>query len=44
MKGQAVCAMHGGKAPLALANAQKAIERADMRLRGLAVDAVEALE
>ena len=28
----------------ALANAQKAIEQADMRLRGLAVDAVEALE
>ena len=44
MKAQAVCAMHGGKAPRALANAQKAIERTDMRLRGLAVDAVEALE
>ena len=44
MKVQTVCAMHGGKAPRALANAQKAIERADMQLRGLTVPAVDALK
>ena len=37
MKGQGVCAMHGGKAPAPLAKAQAAIERADMKIRGLAI-------
>ena len=44
MQAQTVCAMHGGKAPLARAKAQAAIERADRRLRGLAIPAVDALE
>ena len=44
MKGQAVCMVHGGKAPQALAKAQAAIELADMRLRGLTTVAVDTLE
>ena len=36
--------MHGGKAPAALAKAQAAIERADMKIRGLAIPAVDAIE
>ena len=44
MTGQGVCAMHGGKAPAALAKAQAAIERADMKIRGLAIPAVDAIE
>ena len=44
MKAQAVCAMHGGKAPRALAKAQAAMERVEMRLRGLTMPAVDALE
>ena len=44
MKAQAVCAMHGGKAPRAMAKAQAAMELADMRLRGLTTVAVDALE
>ena len=44
MKGQTVCAFHGGKAPRALANAEAAIERADFQLRGLVMPAVDALE
>ena len=44
MKAQRVCSFHGGRAPRALANAQKAVERADLRLRGLTPDAVEVLE
>ena len=44
MKTQTVCAMHGGKAPRALAKAQAAMELADMRLRGLTMPAVDALE
>ena len=44
MKGQGVCAMHGGKAPKALARAADAIERAQMRLRGLTPLAVDTLE
>ena len=44
MKAQTVCAMHGGKAPRALAKAQAAMELADMRLRGLTTVAVDALE
>ena len=42
MKAQRVCSFHGGKAPRALANAQAAIERADLQLRGLTVPAVDA--
>ena len=44
MKGQGVCAMHGGKAPAALARAQAVIERADMKILGLAILAVDAIE
>jgi len=44
MKGQTVCAMHGGKAPAALAKAAEAIELAELRLRGLAPRAVAELE
>ena len=44
MKAQQVYSFHGGKAKRALANAQRAVERADLRLRGLTPDAVEALE
>ena len=36
--------MHGGKAPLALARAQLALEKADLQLRGLVIPAVDALE
>ena len=36
--------MHGAKAPLALARAQLAIEKADLQLRGLVIPAVDALE
>jgi hypothetical protein len=44
MKGQSVCRMHGGAAPLAMKKAQEAVERADMRLRGLSDKAVDKLE
>ena len=45
MRGQVVCAMHGGKAPQALARARGvAMELAEMRLRGLTPTAVDALE
>ena len=44
MRAQGVCAMHGGKAPRALAKAHAAMELADMRLRGLTTVAVDALE
>ena len=36
--------MHGAKAPLALARAQRAVEAADLRVRGLTPDAVEVLK
>lgn len=39
MRGQAVCAMHGGKSPQALAKARELMERAEMRRRGLGVPA-----
>ena len=35
---------HGGASPQALAKAQAAIERADMKIRGLAIPAVDAIE
>ena len=44
MKGQAVCMVHGGKAPQALAKAERMVELAEMRLRGLAPVAVAELE
>ena len=44
MKAQAVCSFHGGKAKRALANAQRAVERAELRLRGLTVPAVDAID
>ena len=44
MRGQSICATHGGKSPQALAKAAAALEKADMRLRGLAPDAVDAIE
>jgi len=44
MKGQAICATHGGKAPQALAKAEAALELAEIRLRGLAPVAVAQLE
>ena len=44
MKGQAICATHGGKAPQALAKAEAALELAEMRLHGLAGPAVATLE
>ena len=44
MKGQTVCMVHGGKSPQTMAKAQAAMELADMRLRGLTMPAVDALE
>ncbi len=44
MKGQTVCMVHGGRSPQAMAKARAAMELADMRLRGLTVPAVDALE
>ena len=44
MRGQTVCRNHGGSSPQALAKAQAAIERADMKIRGLAIPAVDAIE
>jgi hypothetical protein len=44
MKAQTTCAFHGGKAPRALARAQRAVEAADLRVRGLTPEAVEALK
>jgi len=44
MRGQSICATHGGKSPQALTKAAGALEKADMRLRGLAPDAVDAIE
>jgi hypothetical protein len=44
MKGQAVCAMHGGRSPQELAKAQAALEIAEARIKGLAPRAVDVLE
>ena len=38
-----LCRNHGGASPQALAKAQAAIERADMKIRGLAIPAVDAI-
>ena len=43
MEAQSVCSFHGGKAKRALANAQRAVEAADLRVRGLTPAAVEVL-
>ena len=44
MKGQAICATHGGRAPQSRAKAEKALALAEARLRGLAGPAVSTLE
>jgi len=44
MKGQAVCMMHGGKSKQALAKAERMVELAELKLRGLAGPAVATLE
>ena len=44
MKGQTVCMVHGGKSPQAMAKTQAAMKLADMRLPGLTMPAVDALE
>ncbi len=44
MKGQAICATHGGKAPQAQAKAAEMVELAELRLRNLAPRAVAELE
>ena len=44
MRGQTVCMMHGGKAPAALAKAERMVELAELKLRGLAGPAVATLE
>ena len=44
MKAQQVCSFHGAKAKRALANAQRAVEAADLRVRGLTPEAVEVLK
>jgi len=44
MRGGQVCRNHGGASPQALAKAQAALERADMKIRGLAIPAVDAIE
>tara|TARA_R110000751_G_scaffold34718_2_gene85607 strand:+ start:112 stop:465 length:354 start_codon:yes stop_codon:yes gene_type:complete len=44
MKGQRTCKYHGGNTPVALAKAKTMIELAELRVRGLSDDAVDALE
>ena len=44
MKGQAVCRNHGGASPQAIAKAERMIEIAELRIRGLAPRAVAELE
>ena len=43
MTGQAVCGTHGGRSPQAMAKAQRMIELAELKLRGLAPVAVSEL-
>ena len=44
MTGQAVCGTHGGRSPQAMAKAQRMVELAELRIRGLAPRAVDTLE
>jgi len=44
MKGQSVCRSHGGGAPQARAKAERMVELAELKLRGLAGPAVATLE
>ena len=44
MKGQAICRSHGGASPQARAKAERMVELATLRLRGLAPRAVSELE
>ena len=44
MKGQSICATHGGRSPQALTRAEKMVELAELKLRGLAGPAVATLE
>jgi len=44
MTGQAVCGTHGGRSPQAMAKAQRMVELAELKLRGLAPVAVAELE
>ena len=44
IRGQSVCATHGGKSPQAMAKAEVALELAELKLRGLAGPAVATLE
>ena len=43
MRGQAVCRNHGGASPQAIAKAERMIEIAELRIRGLAPRAVDEL-
>jgi len=44
MKGQRTCMMHGGKTPASLDKAKVMMELAELRVRGLSDEAVNALE
>ena len=44
MKGQSICATRGGRSPQALTRAEKMVELAELKLRGLAGPAVATLE
>ena len=44
MKGQTVCMVHGGKSKQALRKAERMVELAELKLRGLAGPAVATLE
>ena len=44
MVGQTTCMMHGGKSKQALAKAERMVELAELKLRGLAGPAVATLE
>ena len=44
MVGQTVCRAHGGASPQAKAKAERMVELAELKLRGLAGQAVETLE
>ena len=44
MTDQSVCGTHGGRSPQAMAKAQRMVELAELRIRGLAPRAVAELE